>query len=514
MPGALVTLWTASSQERSREVVADARGRYEITGVEPGEYTLFAGPGEYRATHLRQAFGQPGPMDVSSGMPRSTIELKPGEVRPDVNIALTRALAIEGRVLDHREEPMAEVEVRAARADGTPAAATPAFSDDRGVFRLWGLVPGRYRVCAAPRSGPFESAPATSRFVRTCHLASTSESGAADVQLGTEDAAGIDIRVQRSVTYSVSGSAVDAAGALLNDAFVAAVRDDREVSAHSRTSNGRFTLEGLPPGRYLLHATIGGPANPSDLHPPAREREFGYVFIVVEGADLSSIDVQLSKGRTVGGRVVLEGELSRPDRLRMVVRTRPPQLLGRGPLPLSQFPFSAVNDKLEFALNELFHFPLVVGVENLPEGWVAKHVRYEDRDIVDLPTDFAAANPRARLEIVLTNRVARPSVRVTDGQDVPIGSYHIAILPADPNRWKGTAWSVQAVPSRDGVSSLGPRLPGEYLVAALSMDDYRVLLHNPARVESLASVARRVTLAEGDNPILELHLTKLPAAGQ
>ena len=111
MPRALVTLWTAGSQERSREVVADAQGRYEITGIEPGEYTLFAGPGEYRATHLRQAFGQPGPMDVSSGMPRSTIELKPGEVRPDVNIALTRALAIEGRVLDHRDQPMAEVEV-------------------------------------------------------------------------------------------------------------------------------------------------------------------------------------------------------------------------------------------------------------------------------------------------------------------------------------------------------------------------------------------------------------------
>ena len=67
MPGALVTLWTAGSSERSREVVADAQGRYEITAIEPGEYTLFAGPGEYRATHLRQAFGQPGPMDVSIG---------------------------------------------------------------------------------------------------------------------------------------------------------------------------------------------------------------------------------------------------------------------------------------------------------------------------------------------------------------------------------------------------------------------------------------------------------------
>jgi hypothetical protein len=97
LPRALVTLWTTKTQERSREVVADAQGKYEITGIEPGEYTLFAGPGEMRATHLRQAFGQPGPMDVSMGMPRPNIELKAGEVRPDVNIVLARALAIDGR---------------------------------------------------------------------------------------------------------------------------------------------------------------------------------------------------------------------------------------------------------------------------------------------------------------------------------------------------------------------------------------------------------------------------------
>ena len=57
---------------------------------------------------------------------------------------------------------------------------------------------------------------------------------------------------------------------------------------------------------------------------------------------------------------------------------------------------------------------------------------------------------------------------------------------------------------RGTASRLGPRLPRKYLVAALSMDDYRVAAPaNRARVEGLASVARRVTLAEGDNPVLE-----------
>jgi protocatechuate 3,4-dioxygenase beta subunit len=516
MPGALVTLWTAGSSERSREVLADGQGRYEFTGVEPGEYALFAAPGESRATHLRQAFGQPASMDVSIGMPPSTLVLRPAEVRSNVDIALTRALAIEGRVFDDRDQPMAEVEVRVVRADGTPTPAMPAHSDDRGVFRLWGLPPGRYRVCtAAPRGLVVESASDTSRFVSTCHLASTSESKAVDVLLETADAEGIDIRVQRSETYSVSGSVVDAAGVLVDGAFVGAARDDHEASAHDRTQNGRFVLKGLLPGRYVLRAGIGGPANPSDLHPPARERELAYTTIVVDGGDVSGVDVQMSKGRTIAGRVIFDGRSApRSDRLRMVVQTLASQRLEWGPWPFGRPPFSAVNDKLEFELRELFQFPLTIGLQNLPDGWVVKRVRYEDRDISDLSTDFGAASPRARLEIVLSNRVALPAVRVTDGQGLPVTSYQIAILPVDPNRWRGAVWSVQGSPTRDGTLTLGPRLPGDYLVAALTGEDYRMLLSSPARLESLAAVARRVRFVEGENPTLELHVTKLPAAGE
>ena len=59
------------------------------------------------------------PLDPITSPPRSGVVLTTGERRADVNIALTRALAIEGRVLDPWDTPMADVRVMLMRTDGT-----------------------------------------------------------------------------------------------------------------------------------------------------------------------------------------------------------------------------------------------------------------------------------------------------------------------------------------------------------------------------------------------------------
>src|SRR5687768_4692247 len=95
---------------------ADANGRYEIAPLDPGQYIVTAGPPEWRASHLRQAFGDDSPVEGPDEV-STHLELKAGEVRTGLDVALARALAIEGRVLDVNDEPMAEVEVRLLRAD-------------------------------------------------------------------------------------------------------------------------------------------------------------------------------------------------------------------------------------------------------------------------------------------------------------------------------------------------------------------------------------------------------------
>ena len=495
-----------------REALTDVEGRYEFVGLEPGEYGVVATAGDLRATHLRQAFDRSAPLDLVSSPPRSGVKLEPGERRTGVNIALARALAIEGRVLDPWDEPMAEVQIALTRADGTPYPSFGMHSDDRGDYRVFGLAPGRYRVCAAPQSSADVSSDA-SRFVRTCHPAAVAEGDAADVLITTSDAAGIDIRVQRSGTFTVSGTVADAAGALVDAPRVTAVPLDRRVSsAYARGSGGLFVLRGLMPGRYLIRASVGGSENRDDTRPPAREEEVGYASVDVEGMDVAGTIVQLSKGRTVSGRIAFEGGSPPPaSQLRMAVHagvTNPHVAMTIG----HRRPVSAVSDTLTFELKGLDQLPMAIAVTGLPDGWVIKSVRLDGLDVTGLPTNFGVSAKPGLLEILATSRVARPAVRVTDERGNPLSSYNVVLFSTDEARWKMPSAPIPGPPTADGVVKLGAILPGEYLVAALTLADYFALANDVTRFSDLASVAARATFVEGDTRTVGLHMTPLPAA--
>lgn len=508
VPRAIVRLVAASHR---REAITDAQGHYEFTGLDPGEYALWATPGELIATQLAQAYRATRPM-APFAEPPSNITLDPGEAPTDINIALARALAIEGRISDPWDAPMANVEVDIMRADGTPHhPSTTIHTDDRGEFRIFALAPGRYHVCARLWSSSAKMSEDELRLVDTCHLASTSESSATDITLDSTDAMGIDIRVQRSGTYSVSGVVLDADDTLVDRATIGALRDDHSVSAYATTHAGQFVLNGLTPGRYALWASIGGPDDPFDPRPPAREREFGQGLIDIDNVDASGIVMTVSKARKIAGRVRFEGRAPSANELRMSVQMSPPQVLNA---IAERPPVSAVDDELNFELAGVYRLPLVVGIQGLPDGWVLKSVRYDGRDITNVATDFGAAARARRLDVLVTNRVAKPAIRVTDDAGHPVTAYQVVVLPADPARWNGVLAGLPDAPSRDGVSKLGPTLPGDYLVAAITPDDYRVLAHRPSRIDTLRSIARRVTFAEGDERILELHLTRLPSPRQ
>ena len=512
LPRIVVTL--TMDLGKAIDAMTDAGGRYEFTGLEAGKYAIVAAPDEHRSTYLGQRFGNTAPGVIVVGPVPSSIDLTAGESRAGVDIALTRALGIEGRVTDPWDDPIAEAEVEVRRADGRLHFGHHVYSDDLGFYRVYGLAPGRYRVCASTqdRFGGSDAAP--SKLVPTCHPAAVAESGASDIVLTSQDATGIDIRVQRVGSRSISGTVSGPSGAPIDGAEVGAYPlDDFGVSSSTQSRNGAFALQGLTPGRYVVKATLGDPHR-EDPRPPGRELQVGYASAEVDVVDVTGVGIDLSKPARAAGRVVFEGSPApRTTLLRMVVQAGTPDV--RRSMFEGRPPFSPVGDDLTFELNGLYRRPLLLGIHGLPEGWVAKSIRDGNRDITHVPTDFNSRPSPGGLEIVLTNRVARPSIRVTDQQGAPVTAFQVVAVPVDPARRRvGTVVvpgiPVPGAPSGDGVLKMSAILPGDYFLAALSGEDYVVVMRDPARIDGIAGVGTRVTLEERDERTFDLRLIGLP----
>jgi hypothetical protein len=497
---------------RPMETQTDSQGRYEFAGLPAGRYSVSVFPSESKAFYLRQIHGDDGPSDVVRR--RQPLDLKEGEVREGADIALFRALAIEGRIMDAWGEPVSNMDVLAERVDGQGSlGARPRQTDDRGVFRLFGLPPGNYRVCAQVRPHFFsspDSALVKESTVRTCFPDAVRETDAQPVPLTTADATGIDIRLQRTRAFSVSGIVLDSTGGAAERARIGIVRIEKSGTSGTGVepnAGGQFTARGLAPGEYAVSAIIGGPGS---YPPDPREIEMGYLPFRVEASDVEGLVVTMARPAKVAGRVVFEeGWPPAQRRPPLTVQVRFDRSTHR---PMSGPPPSAsVKDDLTFELAGLSG-PQVIGLSGYPaDEWTLKSIRYRGEEILNVPTEFRTSTDPRALEIVLTNRGARLSGRVTDARGVAAedGSALVLIFPASPQEWRPDGNVVGTAPLRDGAFRLGPRRPGEYLIVAVPVEDY-MPPRDAAGFERLAKVAEKVTLLEGDQRTIDLTVVKVP----
>jgi hypothetical protein len=125
--------------------VADERGRFYFRGLPAGSFTITA----MRDGYFDGAFGR-----VRAGGDALELPLAAGQWKADVEIALFRPATITGVVDDEAAEPLAGIRVQAFRRawSGGREQWVPGESsttDDQGLYRLHGLMPGEY-VVAVP----------------------------------------------------------------------------------------------------------------------------------------------------------------------------------------------------------------------------------------------------------------------------------------------------------------------------------------------------------------------------
>ena len=150
---AAVTLNAPGDPRRQWVTSTDDTGRFAFAGLPSGSFSLVAAkPG-----FVRTYFGARRP-GSTVGVP---IAVADGSAVANVTLKMARGAVITGTVFDERGRPMPGVSVRARRLvrapDGTrtfgsivPGISATSTTDDRGVYRIYGLSPDDYVVSAEP----------------------------------------------------------------------------------------------------------------------------------------------------------------------------------------------------------------------------------------------------------------------------------------------------------------------------------------------------------------------------
>ncbi len=289
----------------------DDDGNFEFEGLAPASYAISASaPG----------FITPPPEgETGAGVYRI------GEF---ANITLAKGGVITGKVTSATGEPLTGIGVNVVRVGGVDGEADdqPVFqafgrnwrTDDLGVYRIYGLVPGSYIVQAGGGGGfgpnllsPFsEDAP-------TYYPSSAREAAAPVLVRAGEEVAGIDIRYRGDKGRVVSGRVLAKTGdqsdrfgpTQINltiagsEAVVAtALQMDGGPRGRGQAPGGAsrgFALYGVRDGEYEIIARRGGLGAESDAVSAPRR-------VSVRGADVSGIDLALAPLASLSGRVVVE----------------------------------------------------------------------------------------------------------------------------------------------------------------------------------------------------------------
>ena len=272
--GATIEMLPTRDGVEPQRLLAGAAGEFELVGVDHRTRIAVAPP-PLQATHVQKIVH----VSVTDGTRELVVHLE-------------RALAIDGRVLDEFEDPMASVRVVAEPLDAPegPAVRREHYTDDRGIFRVFGLANGRYRVCAIPhRSGRALVYP------KTCEPADAG-SAAVTIRMRRFPVEQRPALTRPETWIAIRGRVSDEQSRQsLPHALVSLAPDSDadpyEVLADAR---GRFELH-VPPGPYNLRAAAG---EFKSTH-VARRNE----LLVMSGGTFGDFEIVLPRARAVSGTV-------------------------------------------------------------------------------------------------------------------------------------------------------------------------------------------------------------------
>jgi protocatechuate 3,4-dioxygenase beta subunit len=350
-------------------------------------------------------------------------------------------------------------------------------TDDRGIYRIYGLAPDEYIVSATVGQlarkrvqGAFVLEPMTelAGYATSYHPGTATPAEAQRVPVNlSQDVPGIDIMLMRAPTARITGTIVDSSGKPVRDGLILTPSRRSGVLATSPVgaeidSAGRFEFRNVAPGEYVIQAS-GGFRNAYD------EGETASQFVTVSGTDVTGLEIRLTRGSEIAGRLTFESS-SAPETLFGFDIQAVPVDMDRTPQNLESGAASAFIEA-----DGTFKVAGVTGARvfrlmQAQPGWALKAVLLDGEDITDAPIVLdATLTSLDGLEVVLTDRISNVSGRAVDARGRPVSDATIVVYSMDRAHWgEGSRFLATARSARDGTFAVRHLPPGEYRAAAVA----------------------------------------------
>ena len=287
------------------KATTDASGVFKLEKLSAAKYYLSASaPGYYDAKKKSE---------WDNG---TQVNLGEGEQADGIDFALTRGAVVTGHLFDDRGRKVIEetvVLIKQGKEGQKKPVTCSDTSDDRGVFRCYGLEPGKYIVGAGTDSkeGNLQLYASIS-YTRTWYPGVAEEEKAKVIEVKIEEeTSGIDIKLShKKKGYKVLAKIIDAnTGKPVPNMLVGIGTANEEGrvtgftfgSGSISNSEGEVKIDGLTTGHYVLvpNALQGG-------------EYFGeQVKVEIKDDDVTGLEFKVEKGAVISGTAILADGVTR-----------------------------------------------------------------------------------------------------------------------------------------------------------------------------------------------------------
>jgi predicted RNase H-like HicB family nuclease len=546
---ALVTI-SGESLRPGRTTITDAQGRFVFPNLPAGAFTIVAA----RPPYVSSAYGAKRP-----ARPGTPISLAAGQRLTGITIALARGAAITGMIRNAGGEPApgTTIEVTPLDTRARPLAA-PIVTDDRGIYRAFGLPPGRYLVTAgvsgdprrvltrlsdaemdvilarlqrraqgvaAPEStttpavgagarpaGPDpEARPAAYGYAPIYYPGTADPDQAAVITLDAgEERAGVDIDLRLVRMAAVAGHVANDGSGLPMETRVTLTRlglsggAAKAAIAPAATTRpdaaGGFRFDGVLPGKYRVVARVlPRPRAAADW---ATDVRWALADVTVGDDDMSDVVLSLQPGLRLSGRIEFDGRAQAALADPTTVDLSLTDADGGTVTP----PWRGRADGT-FEVGGILPGTYVVTSSQSAAGWWLRSVVVGGRDVLDFPLELGLDGDVTGVVATFTDRHSELSGTLQTASAVPAPDYFVVVFPADRAYWRPAARRVQfARPTTEGRFSFRDLPAGDYLIAALT-DMEPSDLADATFLEGLVSLAVPVKLGDGETKTQDLRIT-------